>query len=371
MKHSKILSLMLSILLVLSFVPMNFAYADADPYIKIELDKTKADLGEIITATIKVNDITNFGGYQVNIKYDPAKLQAIDLKNNKPFDTDSLPANGTILANEEFGILRVPANDIDSGIINFGGTYSYVSDYRETGLPEETGIIGEIGFKVLVEEGNTAIHFEDTPTIPMGVSGTDMFDWFSKRIKGYQVINPGEITIGGSPAIETPKPSTAAVSMELNGTLFNVGETIEATIDAYGMENLSAYHINIKYDPEILQAINVVTGEPFKANTLPDGGTLLINEEYGATAVAANEIENGIINFGRFYTFAQDYRSDGVGESSGEIGTIGFRALKPGETTIRFEKTDTMPEGKEGTMFFDWDARKIRITKSYSQRPLL
>jgi len=41
-----------------------------DSYVIMELDKTKVKVGDIITATIKIENMKNFAGYQLNIKYD-------------------------------------------------------------------------------------------------------------------------------------------------------------------------------------------------------------------------------------------------------------------------------------------------------------
>jgi len=37
----------------------------------MELDKTKVKEGDVIIATIRVNNIKNLAGYQIGIKYDP------------------------------------------------------------------------------------------------------------------------------------------------------------------------------------------------------------------------------------------------------------------------------------------------------------
>jgi len=47
-------------------------------YIALELNKNKAAVGETIKATVRVNNIKNLAGYQVNIVYDPNVLQPID-----------------------------------------------------------------------------------------------------------------------------------------------------------------------------------------------------------------------------------------------------------------------------------------------------
>ena len=135
---------------------------------------------------------------------------------------------------------------------------------------------------------------------------------------------------------ETVKPtptetSSSYIKMDIDETEIYVGDTTAATVLINEIINFSAYQVNIKYDTEMLQAVNIETGKPFTNNTFPTGDTILVNEEYGPTKIAENEIENGIINFGNLYTYVQDYRNDGKPEESGILGKIGFKALKPGD----------------------------------------
>jgi len=58
-------------------------------YIALELNKNKAAVGETIKATVRVNNIKNLAGYQVNIVYDPNVLQPIDPVTGAPFTTRS------------------------------------------------------------------------------------------------------------------------------------------------------------------------------------------------------------------------------------------------------------------------------------------
>ena len=44
-----------------------------------ELDKNKAQVGEIILAKVNVYDIGNLAGFQINIKYDPEILEPVTL----------------------------------------------------------------------------------------------------------------------------------------------------------------------------------------------------------------------------------------------------------------------------------------------------
>ncbi|HPT91597.1 MAG TPA: cohesin domain-containing protein, partial [Acetivibrio sp.] len=351
MKQNKILSLLLTILLVLSCLSINLIYADETPYVEMVLDKTTANLGDVITATIKVNKMPNLGSYQLNIKYDPTVLQAIDVETGEAFEEGTFPKGGTVLVNKAYGVKSAAANEVGSGIINFGSSYLYMSDYKSDGMPEETGIIGKIGFKVLKAQ-NTQIKFEDTDTMPGAKEGTFFFDWDGKTIVNYEVKQPASITVKS-------EPTNSYVKMELDKTEVAVGDVITATIEVNEMPNLGSYQLNIKYDPTVLQAIDVETGEAFEEGTFPKGGTVLVNKAYGVKSAAANEVGSGIINFGSSYLYMSDYKSDGMPEETGIIGKIGFKVLKAQNTQIKFEDTDTMPGAKEGTFFFDWDGKTI------------
>jgi len=69
----------------------------SDGQIELKLDKEQAKVGDIIKAAINISDINNFAGYQVNIKYDPAVLQAVNPVTGEPMSDKSMPADGTIL----------------------------------------------------------------------------------------------------------------------------------------------------------------------------------------------------------------------------------------------------------------------------------
>jgi len=81
----------------------------SDGQIELKLDKEQAKVGDIIKAAINISDINNFAGYQVNIKYDPAVLQAVNPVTGEPMSDKSMPADGTILVNTEYGIISAVA----------------------------------------------------------------------------------------------------------------------------------------------------------------------------------------------------------------------------------------------------------------------
>ncbi|WP_273480236.1 cohesin domain-containing protein, partial [Acetivibrio straminisolvens] len=219
MKHKKILSFLLTLLLLISTISVNMSYAETTPSIEMVLNKTTANVGDIITATIKINNVRYLAGYQLNIKYDPEVLQPVNPKTGAEFTERTMPVNGNLLMNEEYGPTNMVANNIKSGILNFGCVYTYANDYKAVGIDEHTGIIGEIGFKVLKSK-NTSIKFEDTLTMPDAISGTNLFNWDSEIITGYSVIQPDPIIIEAEPLKD------AYVSMELDKTKVKVGDII-------------------------------------------------------------------------------------------------------------------------------------------------
>ena len=113
MKQIRVIPLFITILLLLSSISTNLVFADTTPTIKMELDKTKAKVGDIITVALKVEDITNFAGYQVNIKYDPEMLEVLD----------PIPQAGEILNNKDYGSQVASDNDAEKGLLNFGMVY--------------------------------------------------------------------------------------------------------------------------------------------------------------------------------------------------------------------------------------------------------
>ena len=144
-----------------------------------------------------------------------------------------------------------------------------------------------------------------------------MYDWEGNRITNYTTSQPSVINV---------KNSEGSISLELDRNSVSVGDIINAVIKINDVDCLSAYQLNIKYDPEFLQPVVPDTLNPYNSATVPDDGTLIANEEYGPFSVAANNIEEGILNFGKSYSFLSDYRMSGKGEgSTGTLGTIDLK----------------------------------------------
>jgi subtilisin family serine protease len=136
--------------------------------VKMEFDKTSAAVGDIITATLKVEGVNYFSGSQVNIKYDPAVVQPVD-NNLQPYNENTRPAGGNILINNDYSPISYASNDLSRGILNFCNGYIDLLGYKEGAIAETFGTLAVIKFKVL-SNNQIQIKFENTERMPGSVS---------------------------------------------------------------------------------------------------------------------------------------------------------------------------------------------------------
>ena len=92
--------------------------------------------------------------------------------------------------------------DYSEGMLGYTSMYADLKKYRESGIPEESGIIGQLGFKVL-QEKDTVVKLENSSSMPTGKDGTILFNWYSEPIFDYVVIQPDPLKPGEEPT-ETP-----------------------------------------------------------------------------------------------------------------------------------------------------------------------
>ncbi len=365
MRIRKAISILLAFALLLSSsLFTSIAFGAQTSSIELQLDKNVAKAGETIKATLSINNISNFAGYQVNLKYDPAVLQPIK-STGIQYTNTTIPESGTLLGNSDFGILPQALHNVELGILNFGKLYTNLEDYRTAGTPESSGSIAVIYFKVLQEKA-TSVVFADSKTMPVANIGTNLFDWNGNKItSGYTVVQPGLINSDNqNPIIESN------ISMEFDKTSAAVGEIVKATINANNIENFAGYQVNLKYDPAVLQPVTA-SGNAFTSTTIPTGATILTNEDFGRLPLASNDITNGILNFSVSYTNLEDYRVSGNAEKTGTLAVIQFKVLQGKATTVSFEDTAKMPGAITGTMLFNWNGEKIKSGYTVKQAGIL
>lgn len=365
--------------------------ASGDSYITMEFDKTLVKVDDIITATIKINNIPKFSGCQVNIKFDPEVLQAVNPRTGDAYKTTTIPLAGDLLNNPDYFALPKGAHNLDKGILNISKWYANIGDYEKSGVEENTGSIAILGFKLLKEQA-TSITFEDISFMPTAIDGTILFDWGGNRItSGYEVRQPSKIEIEVPPTptqtvtqtqtptqtptvtptpTKTPVPTAVTdssyIEIDLNKNTAVVGDIVEAYIKINNIDNFAGYHVNIKYDTSILQAVNLHDGKAYISGTLPSDGNLLVDTAYHPFGTAANDVGRGILNIAKAYINLEKYRLDKAPEESGTLAVIGFKVLAEGNTNICFENANSIPNGISGTMLSDWNGN--RINSGYTVR---
>lgn len=272
MKAKKGISVLFIVLFVFTSAFSNIVFADTAS-IKIELDKTSAAVGEIIKASIVVDNIKGFAGYQVNLKYDPAVLEAVIPDTGAAFTNTTNPQSGTILNNSTYGALPIAASNISQGTLNFGKTYTSLENYKADGSAETSGTVAVIGFKVRKSE-KTTIEFAQTNTMPTAVSGVLLFDWDGNKLtSGYSIINPP--SINQTSTENTPAPIVVTGPLDVptpTPTTVNSGKKGE--IDSSVVSNESG-KVTYKFEQKELEtALQEVIPDStgVKTTVLPVGG---------------------------------------------------------------------------------------------------
>jgi len=375
MRMKKVISILLTTLMLFSSIFGNVSFAAGTPSVSLTLDKTTAEVGDIITATLNVKDATNLSGYQAAVKYDPTVLQP--LYDGDPYEAGMAPEAGTILKTKKYNPTELASNDTEKGILNFGKSYMSIASYKTAGNPETTGSLAVITFKVL-KNTKTTIKLQNTDSMKDGIDGIMLFDWDGAMIKSFTVsqaqsIN-GQGEVENTPVVKaTEKPSssakpTATQAQQVTGSKFyvtldkneaDVGSLIKATFNISEIANFSGYQISFTYDPTVLKPI-YEDGSNYEASTGADAGKLLQTKKYNPTELASNDLENGALSFGRSYMSLASYKAAGTPETTGSVAVVYFEVLKKKATSIKLVNSASMANGKDGTMLFDWDGVLVK-----------
>ncbi|HEY9062296.1 MAG TPA: cohesin domain-containing protein, partial [Pseudobacteroides sp.] len=340
MRTKRLMAVLLTTLLLLGSIFSNVSLAATAPSISLDLDKTTASVGSIIKATVNINGISNFAGYQACLKYDPSVLQPV-YSDGTAYDSSSTPELGTLLQ-KRYSPTEMASNELTQGLLNFGRTYMNLDGYKSSGVGENTGSIAEIYFKVL-KTTPTTITFTDSAALKNAVTGTMIFDWSGAQLTNYSVAQAP--SINGSVASSTPTPTKASpttasptavpspspitgsgVVASLDKTTAAIGDIVTYTISVKDIAGFAGYQANVKFDPSVLQPVYSAT-EPYDNSSAPEYGTLL-QKRYSPTDMAANDITKGTLTFGRTYMNLDGYKNSGAAETTGSIAIIKFKVLK-------------------------------------------
>jgi len=331
-----------------------------DGTVSLSVDKTTVAAGEIVTATLKINGITGFAGYQANIKYDPSMLKPI-YSDGTDYDDSSVPEAGELLQ-KRYSPTDMAANDLSKGTLTFGRTYMNLESYKASGTAETTGSIAVIKFKALKSSGSTTIKLENAASLTSAIDGTMLFNWDGAQLGGYKV-NPSSVTVKFGSGV-----TKGEVYVTLDKTTAAVGEIVTATINVKEFDVISGYQANIKYDPSVLQPV-YDDGTLYDSSSVPDVGTLL-QKRYSPTDMASNDLTKGTLTFGRTYMNLESYKASGSPENTGSLAVISFKVLKNTETKIELADAPSLTNAVDGTMLFDWDGNQLDNYK-VTQAPVL
>jgi Pyruvate/2-oxoacid:ferredoxin oxidoreductase gamma subunit len=175
MKAKKIVSIFLVILLLSGSCITGLAATASGPSIYIELSNSTANVGDIIKASVKIEGIRDFSGYQANLKYDPTVLVPCDPDTGEHYNNKTVPKGNTVLNNKDYTPLSMQSYDFDKGLLNFGCAYMMLPEYSLLGHNEASGTLAVIGFKVINKAESTKIAFKSSERMPGSIDVTILF----------------------------------------------------------------------------------------------------------------------------------------------------------------------------------------------------
>lgn len=248
-------------------------YSDAKDYefavnekktFSMEFDKKFANVGEIVTATIKVDNIDSIAGFQANIVFDPKVLQVVNPDTGDIYTSNTLPTEGNILVNSDYQNFYLASHDLKKGILNFGKVYQNLEEYRVSGNSEATGTIAKIGFRVLGDYA-TNVRFEKLVYKNEGledsvVEDVTVFDWNGDKIPDseYLVVQP--ITIN---------PYSAVIINSSSVTQFDISKPLssgEIKVASAGSTKICGY-----IEPDFIDNSKLLSN--FKVQVLGTGNS--------------------------------------------------------------------------------------------------
>ncbi|WP_265446661.1 S8 family serine peptidase [Acetivibrio straminisolvens] len=153
----------------------------------VELDKTTASEGDIITATVKVKQLAELAGIELNLAYDPNVVMPVkdDLS---PYGYSPILSGSDIFLDEEYLPFRFVSHAPNEGNIRFSLCYVDIKAYRNS-MPEPVdGTVAVIKFKVL-RENQIQLKFYNAKEPDS--SAIYLYDWYGNRIReGFIVEQP-------------------------------------------------------------------------------------------------------------------------------------------------------------------------------------
>ena len=312
--------------------------------VRISPTTQTVDVGDTVTIEVWVDDVTNLGGYQFTVNFDPSILQATGSSDGGflgstgrsvvPLSPKIDNSAGTITVGAlSFGSGDGPSGSGKLATVTFsaagGGTSALtLSDVSLTDPDGNTIESGTSDGEVVVSGGGAT----ETPVPPTATPGATETPVPPTATPGAtetpvpptatETLVPPTETPTPMPTAtptETPIPGAMTVKVSPYSSSHELGSefTVEVRID--NANDIGAYQFKLSFDPSILQAVSV-----------EDGGFL------GSTGRSVSTMPPSIDNGAGSITFGA-YSTDGgtPGPSgSGTLSVVHFHAVAPGTSPL-------------------------------------
>ena len=287
-------------------------YSVFNPGIKFvfSTEVTRFDVGDTFTVHLNVENVSDLGGWQSDITYDPTVLRAHVVSEGdflKRDDADAFFQNGTI-DNKTGRIAGLKAVRLSREAVGRQGTL----------LSVEFTAIGN-GKSLLT---------------------LDNFRAGSRSGETIRVIPPGIAIVVGEPSVVDVRDDIFSVSIGTTPVRF--GDPITLRLTANDVTDLAGWQTDISFDPDVLEAVEVNEGDFLKAES---GDTFFLQ---GTINNAAGKITS--ISAAKF---------KGSGSGTGTLLLVTFKAKAVGETRVMLSNFFA---GTSGGETISSDAPEIAIT---------
>ncbi len=191
---------------------------------------------------------------------------------------------------------------------------------------------------------------------------SDDYAYMRQYLLGIIDIFPVEKSVTPTPTstptfTPTPTPTISSAPELYMIASKESADIYKVTLNIKNIENFSGYQANLVYDPNVLKPIYSDGSQYSYQSTIETGN--LLTKKYSPVDYAMNDLQNGVLTFGRSYMALSSYKSSGISESTGSIGIIYFKILKNETTQINLENCSAMLGAVNGTIIADWDGCQI------------
>jgi len=239
--------------------------------VSISLENQPTRKGDIITASINIGEISNLAGYGLNIKYNSDVLKPVDSTTKNPYEEDTIPKIGDVLADTNYEYVTMARHDLNEGILSFGRTVKDLDEYRNKGNAVVKGVLAEISFEVL-EVADVKIEVADDIDNKYWRAGA----YINKKGVQFFDLNGDSIDVKSTASVNNVDSSTVD-NNDLNSGSTEIKDLQEHTVEGY-IGTLEAQDFNIEIfndEKNIIGSSNTDEKGYFQIKYTPDSYELV------------------------------------------------------------------------------------------------